>query len=148
MDRRNFLTSAGAFAGSTILLGSASRAEAAEDHSHHHHAAAYPAIATAAAECVKTGQVCIDHCLTLLGQGDKALAACARSVQQTMAICSALQQLAVENSAYLPGLAKVALQACKDCEKECRKHEAKHSQCKDCAEACAACAKECKALAV
>jgi hypothetical protein len=39
--------------------------------------------------------------------------------------------------------APVALDVCRSCEKECRKHEKEHEQCKNCAEACGACLKEC-----
>lgn len=145
MDRRAFLGSAGLMALSAAASAVAAEAPA-DAHAHHHHAGAYPAVAATAGDCVKYGQVCIDHCLSLLGNGDKSLAGCARSVQQMLPLCTALQQLAVQRSAYLPALAKVALQACQDCEKECRKHEKQHTQCLDCANACAACAKECERL--
>lgn len=151
MERRDFLGAAAA----SLAAGLIPAAWAAEKkggdaamHHHHHQAGAYPAVASTAAECIKTGQVCIDHCLSLLGQGDTSIAGCARSVEQMLPICAALQQLAVQKSAYLPGLAKVALQVCRDCEKECRKHADKHEPCKACAEACLACAKECEKLAV
>ena len=60
---------------------------------------------------------------------------------------AALQQLAAGESKYLPQLARVAMDACKQCEDECKKTD-KHPECKACGEACAACYKECKAIAV
>ena len=82
--------------------------------------------------------------MEILGQGDKSLAACARSVSDLTAVCAELQQLAAQNSKYLTKYAKVAMEVCQGCEAECRKHAAVHRACKDCAEACAACAKECQ----
>ena len=94
--------------------------------------------------CVKAGLVCTDHCLQVFAAGDTSLAACARVVDEMLSLCGTLARLASLRSSYLPGMTKVALIACQDCEKECRKHAEKHAACKACAEACAACAEECK----
>ena len=104
----------------------------------------YATLAGTAADCTRVGQVCITHCLELLGQGDKSVGACAASVNQLLATCDALMKLSASDSKYVPKMAALALTVCEDCEKECRVHESKHKECKDCAEACAACAKECK----
>jgi Cys-rich four helix bundle protein (predicted Tat secretion target) len=116
---------------------------------HHDHAAMmkYHDLVVATSHCVNTGDVCIAHCLTLLGNGEKELAACAKSVQDVTASCTALRQLAAANSPHVAKLAAVVGDICSDCETECRKHEAKHSVCHDCAEACAQCAKECQKAA-
>jgi Cys-rich four helix bundle protein (predicted Tat secretion target) len=82
-----------------------------------------------------------------MGEGDKDLAACAKSSSQVAALCAALEQLAAAESKYLPQLAKVAMDVCKNCEEECKKTE-KHPECKACKEACAVCYKECKAIAI
>ena len=74
------------------------------------------------------------------------MAACAKSVNEMMAICRSLESLSSQGSRYTTVLAKVAMDACKSCEDECRKHENKHAECKDCAESCAACFKQCKAM--
>lgn len=133
----------------------ADAADNADDHAHmhehdHNHGPAanpYAALAAATTHCIASGEACIAHCLDLLGQGDKDMAACARSVQQMLATCTALRQLAAAKSPYVPRLAKVVADICLDCEKECRKHEKQHQECHDCAESCAACAKECAAVA-
>lgn len=96
-------------------------------------------------DCRAGGQIA--HCLVLLGEGDKELAACAKTVQDTIASCTALRQMAAANFTYVAKLAGVVGDICKDCETECRKHEKKHSVCRDCAEACAKCAKECQKAA-
>jgi Cys-rich four helix bundle protein (predicted Tat secretion target) len=117
-------------------------------HEHHHEASTRnSALISAASDCVLKAQVCLQHCLVLLGEGDKSLAACAKSSSQVEAICGALQNLAAAESKSLPALAKVAMDICKDCEEECKKTD-KHPQCKACGEACAACYKECKKIAV
>ena len=101
-----------------------------------------------ASDCIKTGEACINHCLDLLAQGDKEMAACAKSVNELLAVCAALQRLATVDSKFLPKYAKVSAEVCEACEKECRKHEKKHKECKACADSCAACLKECKKIAV
>lgn len=147
MDRREILLGAAA-----LVAAGMGRAVRAEDehaeHMHHHGGApANAALLAAVADCVRAGQVCIDHCLQLFAQGDNSTAPCARSVSQVVPACQALEQLAALNSKYLPRYARVVLDMCKDCEDECRKHEKEHSACKACADACAACARECQKIA-
>jgi Cys-rich four helix bundle protein (predicted Tat secretion target) len=148
MNRREVLLSSAALAGAA-LVGRAQAAEKENAHEHHHHdMSANAALISAAADCVQKGQVCLNHCLYLLGQGDKDMAACAKSVNQILALCGTLQQLANQESTYLPKLAAIAMDACKQCEDECKKHADKHEACKACGESCAACYKECKKIAV
>ena len=79
--------------------------------------------------------------------GDKEMAACAKSVNEMLAVCAALQRLATTDSRFLPKYATLAGEVCEACEKECRKHETKHAECKACADSCAVCLKECKKIA-
>jgi len=143
MDRRELMQGAGAIV--VAALGSAALA-AEHDHHEHHGAGGNQSLIAATGNCVEKGELCLAHCLVLLGDGDKEMAACAKSVNQMLAVCSALQKLASQSSKQAPALAKVALESCAECEKECKKHEDMHAECKACAEACAACGKECKAL--
>jgi Cys-rich four helix bundle protein (predicted Tat secretion target) len=124
-------------------------APAPAEHKHHDHAAMskYGDLVADTTRCVNTGEACVAHCLVQLGEGEKELAACAKSVQDTIASCTALRQMAAANSPHVAKLAAVVGDICKDCETECRKHEKKHSVCHDCAEACAKCAKECEKAA-
>jgi Cys-rich four helix bundle protein (predicted Tat secretion target) len=146
MNRRELLLSAAAMA----AAATAGRAFAAEhEHmGHEHHAASSrnDKLIAAASDCVLKANLCVQHCIVAMGQGEKDLAACAQSSSQTAAICTALQQLAMADSKQLPQLAKVAMDVCKDCAEECKKTE-KHPECKACKEACLACYEECKKIA-
>ena len=141
MDRRELLLGAGAVALSAVTAA-AFGAEHAHDHMHHG-SAKNQGLIDATADCIKKGQACHNHCLDLLAQGDKEMAACARTVSQMLATCAALEQLSSLNSRHAAKMAKVAAEVCKECEDECRKHEKKHAECKACADSCAQCLKEC-----
>jgi Cys-rich four helix bundle protein (predicted Tat secretion target) len=156
MNRRELLTNAAAI----VAAATAGRAFAAEhdhkdmdmggmDMSHmhqHHHSARNDKLIAAAADCVMKADICHQHCVVALGQGDKDMIACAKSSSEVLAVCTALQQLASMESSYLPQFARLAMDICKNCEDECKKTN-KHPECKDCEDACAACYKECKAIA-
>ena len=102
----------------------------------------YRELVVTSSACVKTGDLCLSHCLTRLGGGDTELAACARTVRDTIAACGALQQLAAANSPHVRDLAKVVSDVCADCEAECHKH-AQHPVCRDCEKACQDCKQAC-----
>ncbi len=143
MNRRDAFLNSGA-----VLLAASSTATFAQEMAHDHihmHGSPMLSLLAATSDCVAKGQTCIAHCLVLLADGDKVMGDCAKSVSQTIALCQALASLAAQQSSLVPALAKVTLEACQACEKECRKHE-QHAQCKACAESCAACIKECKAV--
>lgn len=146
MNRRELLLGAAAMA-AAATAGTAFAAEHNHDHmTHDVKSTRNDKLIAAAADCVLKANICLQHCLVLLGQGDKDMAACAKSSSQVAAICTAMQQLASAESKYLPQLAKVAMGICKDCEEECKKTE-KHPECKACKEACATCYAECKKIA-
>lgn len=146
MNRREVLLGGLALAGAA-MVANAHAEEHQHDmstHEHHHTNPIYSALATSAADCIQKGQTCLSHCLTLLGEGEKEMASCAKSVNQMLAICGALQQLTNQNSKLLAKQAALALEACEQCQEICKKHADKHPECKACGESCAACAKECK----
>jgi Cys-rich four helix bundle protein (predicted Tat secretion target) len=142
MNRRELLLSGVALASATLV----GKAQAVEGRAHHH-ATVNTNLIVATSDCVQKGQICLSHCLMLLGQGDKEMAACAQSVNQMLAVCGALQQLASQESPYLARQAKIAMDVCKQCEDECKKHADKHDACKACMESCEACYNECKKIA-
>jgi Cys-rich four helix bundle protein (predicted Tat secretion target) len=146
MERRDAMKALAASVAAAV-----SGAALAADHEHHHdHAGTAKrnaGLITASADCLKTGEACLAHCLYLLGNGDKEMAACAQSVNELLASCTALMKLAGQDSRYVPAFAKVAAEVCANCEKECRKHAEHHAECKACADSCAACVKECKKVA-
>lgn len=141
MNRREAMLGVAAMAGAAI----AANASAGEHD--HHHGMMESALAQALADCIQKGQVCLDHCLGLLGKGETEMAACAKSVNQMLALCTALQQLANQQSAHVPKLASVAMAACRDCEDACKKHADMHEACRACGESCAVCYRECKKVA-
>lgn len=146
MNKREWMTGSAALALSAI----AGKTSAQENlHAHHHMAGPGPnaSLIAAAADCMTKGQVCLSHCLDLLAAGEKEMLGCGKAVNETIAICTALQSLAVQDAKSLKAMARIAEETCLACEKECRKHEDKHQECKDCAESCVACAKQCKAMA-
>ena len=141
MQRRELLTGLGAVAAATAIPNAV-----AQSQPHHHGAASYQTLADKASDCVSKGEVCLTHCYALLAQGDKSMAACAKTVREMLVLCGALRSIASQDAPALTKLAGVAMDACNRCEAECRKHEA-HAPCKACAESCAACAAECKKVA-
>lgn len=153
MNRRDMLTSLGAMAlvAGTGVASAAEKAKDAKADPHAGHAAMGPhknqALIDTADDCSKKGSLCINHCLSSFAAGDTTLAACAKNVLESIAVCDALVTAAALESKNLPALAKAAMAFCKDCEDECRKHEKKHMTCKDCADACAKCLAECKKVA-
>lgn len=151
MNRRDMLVGLGAVA---LTAGVASAAEkkteaapAAAHAGHGDMAHKYQALVDTSLDCVKKGELCINHCLISFAAKDTSLAACAKSVAEVIAVCTSLSIAAALESKNLPALAKAAMQFCKDCEDECRKHEKTHATCKECADACAKCLAECKKLA-
>ena len=144
MNRREVLDLVTAV-GFTSAAAGALAADAPHEQGMHDHSAMsgkYPALMAASAKCVDTGDACLTHCLMHLGEGDKELAACARSVRDTIAGCTALRELTAANSPHVPAFAKAVAGVCRDCKAECDKHE-KHQVCRECGEACAQCAREC-----
>ena len=140
MKRRQFLRGLG--------LAAATGVAVAQDHSQHMHTVGpNEALVRTASDCITTGEICLAHVHDMGAQGDTSLARCAKSVAELTAVCAALRSLAAQNAPSVPKQAAVALDVCKRCEAECRKHEKVHSQCKNCADACVACATECQKVA-
>jgi Cys-rich four helix bundle protein (predicted Tat secretion target) len=149
MERRDILL--GALSLSALAASkSFAQSNMAHDHNHDHHhqhtSSRNSQLISVTADCIAKANICLQHCLVLLGQGQSNMAACAKSSSQVISLCTALEQLAAAESPYLPQLAKVAMTACKDCAEECKKTE-NHPECKACKEACEACYKECQKIA-
>ena len=136
MNRRDFIAKSTLFTATAAV--SPSFAFASEDHGE-------KSLADSASNCVTKGELCLQHCMESLSSGSKTMAACAASVREMLIYCEALSKASARKSKHLKTIAKIALDACKECETQCRKHE-KMDVCKACAEACAACAKECQTV--
>ena len=148
MNRRDLLSAAGT-AGLALIASTAMADEMHMHMDHDHMGMMMPSqgLTDTALACEKTGLACLNHCLESFMLGDTSMASCARSVDQMLSTCATLAKLSATNSSHLAMMARVALEVCVDCEKECRKHADHHAVCKACAEACAACAEECKKIA-
>jgi len=132
MKRREVLVGAGALA-LAVVAKAAPKDKSAEPRPR---AAGMQPLLDAAADCLKTGETCESHCLTLLGRGDTSMAACGMAVHDMLASVRALLTLASAGSKHARAIARTCAEICKDCEAECRKH-AQHPPCHDCGEACA-----------
>ena len=145
MERRNFLKGAVAGAGLIALNNAfpsilnahpAKKGEGLES------------LISAVEECVKRGNLCIEHCVLYLGKGEKELSACLQKALEMEAVCYTLLKLTSYNSSELNKFCKTAFEFCDLCEKECLKHAKKHKVCKECAEACKRCKEECKKISI
>lgn len=146
-ERRSVLIGAGMLGAGVLASAATATSAFAGDHKHGHNTGGKHAKMVALLhECIRTGDVCIQHCLMEFKAGDTAMADCAKVVLETGAFCAAHAKMAALESARMKEMCELSIKMCADCEKECRKHEKKHSSCKDCADACAACIKECKAF--
>jgi Cys-rich four helix bundle protein (predicted Tat secretion target) len=148
MNRRELIRSATlATASSIAAVGFAQQDETKSSMQHQHNwDPKYAGLATAAADCATKADACTEHCQAALSAGDNTYVNCLKPSAEVATACDALRKLAAQNATITPKMASVALQACKTCEAECRKHE-KDAVCKACADSCAACAKECEKAA-
>ena len=152
VSRKEFLV------GATGLLAAAGTIAVGQQGSHHegshhegsHHEGSHGRasksqsdLTKVALECVQAGQECIQHCLEHFKRGDTTMADCAASVNEMNVFCTALSELFSFKSKRLAAFAEVCAQSCRDCEKECRKHEKTHPICKRCADACVKCIEHC-----
>ena len=106
----------------------------------------YQSVIDAALSCVNRGDVCLNHCITVLSSGDVSMEDCIRTVSAMLPMCATMARYAALEATRLKDLAKVCIDVCSDCEAECKKHAEHHAACRACAESCANCIKECKAL--
>jgi len=156
MDRRDFLR-----AGVAVVSASAgglAMAQAGGDTKHEHQhekgpGAAGPrgweknaAVVEAASDCVRAGEICLEHCLTLLRTGDTSMARCSTTVDAMLALCRATEALAMQDSPHLKGIAATCAKACRDCEAACKEHAAHHEPCRRCMETCQKCASVCEKI--
>ncbi|HTR24330.1 MAG TPA: four-helix bundle copper-binding protein [Terriglobales bacterium] len=144
MERREFLTGLAA----TAAVAAASQAFAQTEPSSLSggHAARFPALGQSSSNCVTAGEACLRHCFGMLSMNDASMGGCIQAAYAMIAVCNALQALAAVNSAYVPSLAKAAIEVCSACQTQCEKYP-NVPECKACAEACAKNVAECKRVA-
>ena len=83
------------------------------------------------------GELCITFCFENIPK-DPALLECAITAKEMVAVNAAVGELAVMDSPRLGGVARAALAVYDNCEAVCRKHEAHHEICRQCADQCTA----------
>jgi len=135
ISRRDVLLGFGAATATLAFSGHTMAAMPGHDHSKH--SAQQPAVLDAVNTCTDKGTRCISHCLVAWNEGDLELAACAKKVNEMNAICDGFSKLLAGNSSHVNDYAKICGSVCKECAKECRKHD-QHIECRECAEACEA----------
>jgi Cys-rich four helix bundle protein (predicted Tat secretion target) len=157
-DRREFLVKSmglgvGALAASQIgaLISSASAAEKSTSAETTPANAPYAKLAQVAADCLRTGYACINHCQKELAAGKTNMARCNATTHEMVAISQAMLSLASYDSPRAMKLVPVFLDACKACADSCEEHKAHwsmgmHLECKACYEACVAAEKVCTSL--
>jgi Cys-rich four helix bundle protein (predicted Tat secretion target) len=146
MKRRELLFSMGAVALAASAERGLSQSMADMPGMDHSAAPKHQALIDAASKCSSAATVCVSHCVQMLAAGDKSLLACAATSREVEVVCEGLASLAAQDAPNLAKYAKVAGEICTYCEAECRKHP-QHPPCMRCADACAACAKECGKVA-
>jgi Cys-rich four helix bundle protein (predicted Tat secretion target) len=136
MNRREALLSTGSMVVSASLGAIACGTRNAVAQAPHVHPETDAALIDAAFDCSKKGNACIFHCLHLLSSGDASMAGCASAVNDMVAVTDALAKVASHGGKHVAAVARLAIDVCKDCEAECRKHAEHHAVCKDCADSC------------
>jgi len=151
MDRRQFVL-AGA---STAALGIASTVLGAEESAPSKATTTPAALANAKSrelvdagfDCVKAGEICMEHCLERLRQGDESMSKCSATVATMLPMCRALAALALQGSPHLAEHAGTCAKVCRDCEAACKVHAGHHEACRRCMETCQRCASACERYA-
>jgi Cys-rich four helix bundle protein (predicted Tat secretion target) len=158
MNRRELLTGTGAVSAGLLISAAMPNSASANSHmgghgDHMMHNSNTPKrmpvnmpLILSAQNCLTSANICVSHCLILIGQGDNSLQECLRTASEMIPSCNGLGQLASMNAKHLKKYAEYCITVCTDCEIECRKHQDHHWQCKNCAQACAECIRQCKML--
>ncbi|MBK8259843.1 MAG: four-helix bundle copper-binding protein [Nannocystis sp.] len=109
---------------------------AAEASEHEGHPTPAHPVLEASSACARAGQLCLAHCLVVLGQGDTTIAECAQAVSDMLAVHQAVAALAAAGSRHLKAQLAVADEVTERCKAACDTHADKHPTCRDCAKAC------------
>ena len=114
---------------------------------HVHHGGGDPTLLEAVHGCLAKGEACVAHCLSMFASGDTSMGGCGKAAHEMHAVMQGLAAAAASGNKHLPALAKAAMEFCRDCEAECRKHADKHAVCKECMEACSRTIAACEKVA-
>ncbi|MGD9544860.1 MAG: four-helix bundle copper-binding protein [Methylocystis sp.] len=146
MERREFISTLGVVAAAMSASSALAETAGAKPGAEHMHPPLYKALSDAAAKCVLEGNNCLRHCFGMLSMKDTSMAECTKESFDVVAACGALETLASVNSSSTPALAKIVMDMCLACKKECDKFP-QYSECVDMGAACKTCADECRKVA-
>ena len=102
------------------------------------------ALVDSGSRCIAAAEECMEHCITMLSNGDKSMAECFAAVRAMKPVTEGLVALAKLNSSHLRAYAQLCAKVCRDCEKACKPHADMHATCKACMDSCAKCASACE----
>lgn len=91
-------------------------------------------------ECTAACDICADACLD--EDNLEKMISCIRTDRDCAAICTLTSAYVSRNSRYTEAALRLCIDVCRDCEAECKKHEAAH--CQQCADSCRACIEACE----
>ena len=100
------------------------------------------ALIRAVQSCIESGQLCQARCLVRLGEGEKAMAACTRTVTEMIALSQALAAIAAASAPSLRALAGISRDVCRRCQRACLVHAEEEPSCRECATSCGAALRE------
>ena len=106
----------------------------------------YTDFVAAAQGCQRAGEICLQHCLDLLGQGKTSMRECALAVNEMLAVCEAASVLGTASSKHIKKMAALCEAVCTTCEAACKAHENHHKACRECAQSCRKAIAEAKKL--
>ncbi|HFE45648.1 MAG TPA: hypothetical protein ENJ18_09165 [Nannocystis exedens] len=100
------------------------------------------ALLRAVQSCIESGQLCQARCLVRLGEGEKAMAACTRTVTEMIALSQALAGIAAGSPPSLRALAGISRDVCQRCQRACLVYAEEEPSCRECAASCGAALRE------
>lgn len=148
MDRRELLVAAGMIG--VASSGALGKGEGKTEHKRLNSNPHLEGFLRASSECMRTGEVCLSHCMRLLGQGDVSMAECNATVHNMLAVCSATMKVATyqtSSAEMIKKLVQACAEYCQACAASCEKHASHHAECKNCMESCKSCADACNRFA-
>ena len=109
------------------------------------HAAHFTHCAKVCADCQLQCDLCLNHCLDLLGQGHKDHAHSARMCGDCGELCKVGAALSARHSPLAAHACEACAKACDDCAAECEKFKDQKMMV-ECAAKCRECAKACREM--
>lgn len=146
MQRRHFITAAGAGLAGAVSRSALGQQEAKDKSKDDDHKSPMQECADECYDCAQECDLCAMHCAEMLAKGMKEHIATLRSCVDCADICRAAGAASARSGVYAAIICKTCAEVCDACAAACEKHKDNEVMAK-CAKACRECAKECKAMA-